>query len=355
MEAKALSSCVERIMSTDVLVTDPGTSVADVAETMCDRAVGCCVVVSPTGELLGMFTERDLLSRVVGAGLVPAATEVGSVMTPDVKVLAGDVSIGDASDFINEQGFRHVPVVIEGRVAGIVSIRDVLRVRMRQMEAQLDDELHHLKELRSSLDLSSDERSRQLMQVNEHLRNLALTDELTGLFNHRYLTRRLPQEVARAERLRAPLSLLFVDIDHFKVVNDRWGHPIGDEVLSHVADVLRNTIEGASVVARIRRSDIVARFGGEEFVIMLPDTSTDGGEIVAERIRLAVANSPTVLTDGTEIEITVSVGVAGLSEASHDAEALMRVADEALYLAKASGRNRIVRAKTTTLLKQGHP
>jgi diguanylate cyclase (GGDEF)-like protein len=137
----------------------------------------------------------------------------------------------------------------------------------------------------------------------------------------------------------APLSLLFGDIDHFKRVNDTHGHQNGDVVLQHVAQSLRDSVEGSSALLRLRKSDVVARYGGEEFAILLPGARAHGAEVVAERMRSAIASSSIVLPKGAEVRLTMSIGVASLPESASDGNDLVRAADHALYQAKDAGRN----------------
>jgi diguanylate cyclase (GGDEF)-like protein len=213
------------------------------------------------------------------------------------------------------------------------------------METQLDQEIRSLQHLRSFLHLDTDERAKELLRINERLSQLALTDDLTGLYNHRYLMRRLQEEVSRSQRSQITLSLLFVDIDRFKRVNDAHGHAAGDQVLRGFADILRNTVEGGSVLARIRRHDVVARYGGEEFALLLPMTDTASAMVVAERVRAAVESTPISFGDGRQITVTVSIGVATLPIHGSSEEGLLAAADEALYRAKSAGRNQIIHAR----------
>jgi two-component system cell cycle response regulator len=178
---------------------------------------------------------------------------------------------------------------------------------------------------------------------NEMLKYIGLTDSLTGVYNRRYLDRRLLEEIARARRQRYALSFMYIDIDHFKRVNDTLGHQGGDEVLREVA----NRIKG-----ELRLSDALARFGGEEFVVLLIDAELDSAVFVAERIRAAIAGPAIALPGGQKVAVTASVGVAclgmadkGVSVGEPEAAAreLIAHADEALYQAKAGGRNRVVR------------
>jgi diguanylate cyclase (GGDEF)-like protein len=172
----------------------------------------------------------------------------------------------------------------------------------------------------------------------EHLVVSGLTDPLTELHNRRYLDRRLDEELARASRYRQPLSCLFVDADHFKQINDVHGHQAGDTVLRELALRIRS---------QLRASDVATRYGGEEFALLLPQTSLEEALMLAERIRLEVSTRPIILEDGGEARVTVSIGVSEtlpmLGKAPHQqvAEHLLASADQALYEAKAKGRNRI--------------
>ncbi len=166
-----------------------------------------------------------------------------------------------------------------------------------------------------------------LEEANAQLQALAVTDALTGVNNRGAFNGRLAEEVDRATRHARPLSVLLMDVDHFKAFNDAFGHPAGDEVLKEVAATFRKTA---------RTTDFVARYGGEEFVILLPDTDYAGAMVLAERCRRAIAGRP-----WDRRPVTVSVGVATLALGATDGSALVREADEALYRSKAAGRNRI--------------
>jgi len=159
-----------------------------------------------------------------------------------------------------------------------------------------------------------------------------LTDPLLGIFNRRCLDRRLLEEVLRAGRHRLDLSLLMVDIDKFKQVNDTWGHQIGDLVLQNLTQLLTDAL---------RQTDILARYGGEEFVILLPHTSEEESFKLAERLRVAVEQTP--LHRIPELRVTVSIGVTCLLPNDDDAYSLLERADKAMYWAKREGRNKVVR------------
>ncbi|MFE8071438.1 diguanylate cyclase [Marinobacteraceae bacterium S3BR75-40.1] len=166
----------------------------------------------------------------------------------------------------------------------------------------------------------------------------AVSDGLTGLFNHEYFKRMLEKEIQLSHRQHRSLSLILLDVDHFKSFNDQWGHQLGDRVLQTVAQTVPHSC---------RESDIVARYGGEEFAVILPDTSMEEGLEVAERIRSSIAET-VVEHQGQPLSVTISLGVSSLGVETESAEALIKAADEALYQAKENGRNAVVGAFDVT-------
>jgi len=164
--------------------------------------------------------------------------------------------------------------------------------------------------------------------------SLALTDELTGLYNRRYLFAHLNEVLGRMPDLGGETAVMLFDIDHFKLVNDRYGHPAGDDVLRELA---------GRAIRQVRSVDLVGRLGGEEFVVVMPETSLSGAVVVAERFRLAVADEPFILQENTDkLSVTVSIGIAVTGAAEETQDSLLKRADEALYAAKNGGRNRTV-------------
>lgn len=170
----------------------------------------------------------------------------------------------------------------------------------------------------------------KLMQHQHKLEELSVRDSLTGLYNRRELERRLHEEVQRAHRYQRPLSVMMLDIDHFKSVNDRHGHQAGDEVLITVADLIQ---------LNVRPVDLVCRYGGEELTVILPETDEQGANMVAERIRGTVEESITTTPQGDMVHVTISIGFATFPRHGDTAAALIHAADQALYLAKQEGRN----------------
>lgn len=189
----------------------------------------------------------------------------------------------------------------------------------------------------------------QAAPVLANLRNLALAefrannDSLTGLPNKRATDDTLKRMVAQANRSITPLAAVMLDLDHFKQINDRFGHGKGDEVLAAV---------GAAMRSSLRASDFAGRFGGEEFLLLLPDTTIDGALQVAEKIRNTIA---TITVPGVERDITASLGIAALLDHAGNASGLLREADRALYAAKAAGRNRTIIATTSEVEGRARP
>lgn len=172
--------------------------------------------------------------------------------------------------------------------------------------------------------------------LHETVQRQAVTDELTGLFNHRRFQEGLAQEIERARRFDAPLGLVMLDIDNFKSVNDTYGHQVGDQVLAAVSDVLRQNS---------REIDEPARYGGEELAVVLPGTDLEGAYNLAERVRQGIEALEFPLGGGRELKVTASFGAASLPESAGDQSSLIAGADTALYAAKRSGKNRTVRAE----------
>lgn len=166
-----------------------------------------------------------------------------------------------------------------------------------------------------------------LERANCELEKAAITDGLTQIYNHKYVVGRLDEEIERSKRYDSPLSILLLDIDNFKMVNDTYGHQVGDEVLKSIADCMKQIV---------RNSDCVGRYGGEEFMIILPQTDEDNAKIVGEKIRSEIE---ALQFSDSNLKITVSGG--GVTHTNHCIKNLIRVADEGLYMAKRKGKNQI--------------
>jgi len=178
----------------------------------------------------------------------------------------------------------------------------------------------------------------ELRRRNDELESLSRTDALTGLPNRRHVQERLAAVASLAERHASSMAVVVIDVDHFKWVNDLHGHAAGDAVLREL---------GNRLAARVRGGEMVGRWGGEEFLAVLPMTEAPGASVLAERLRQIIADEPYQLPGGEVVEVTISLGCAASRDA--DPEALVRSADAALYEAKRSGRNRVVLAQSSAL------
>jgi len=168
--------------------------------------------------------------------------------------------------------------------------------------------------------------------LHNRVAQMATTDGLTGLFNHRYFQERLSERIDEARRHPTRHSLVLVDIDHFKKVNDSYGHPIGDKVLKVMSRLLKENV---------RTIDLAARYGGEEFVLVLANTRLEGAKKLADRIRKQ-ASKLKFDADGKTFKVTISMGVATFPDDARNKQALIEHSDQALYHAKENGRNRVV-------------
>jgi two-component system, cell cycle response regulator len=220
-------------------------------------------------------------------------------------------------------------MVGRGRVIGVLSL-----VRQAAGRPFTGDDVSTLRSFAAQAAVAIEN-----VMLHQEAQRLSVTDSLTGLWNFRYFQLQADREMESAGRFQRDLSLLIVDIDHFKAVNDRYGHQVGDEVLVEVARRIRDAT---------RVPDVVARYGGEEFVVLLPGTPAEGAVATAERIRRAVGGAP-VLVEGAHragsdlaLAVTCSVGVAAYPDHGRTVAGLLRSADVAMYAAKNHGRNRVM-------------
>ncbi|MCG6539692.1 GGDEF domain-containing protein [Pseudomonas sp. KSR10] len=172
---------------------------------------------------------------------------------------------------------------------------------------------------------------RQLQAANQELQRLSSTDRLTGLFNRGHWEEMLRQDYARHRRYDRNAALVMFDIDHFKRINDSYGHQAGDAVIQRAAELIRQSM---------RDADIAGRYGGEEFVVLLPDTDSEGAVTFAERLRQSI-EAHEVIHEGRSIHFTVSLGIADLSQPTSGYAQLIERADSAMYMSKSAGRNQV--------------
>lgn len=215
----------------------------------------------------------------------------------------------------------YVPMIKEGELYGIVKVGPKING-----EAFTENDLEFFETLASQAVIAFE---------NARLYSLAITDSITKLYVHRYFQFRLEEEVARSRRYNSTISLLMCDIDHFKNVNDTYGHQQGDCILREVSRIIRKNV---------RNTDIACRYGGEEFAIILPETTQSDAKIVAERIRRDVSkfDFPSIMSGQPPVHCSISIGVAGFPLNADNKDQLIQKADAALYKAKDGGRNQVV-------------
>jgi len=224
-----------------------------------------------------------------------------SVRTHDLEVMAGGKMVETEEHIRNTDG-------------------TVSSLRSFKFPCHVSEEVAHHAEL--------ERYHRELEDANDQLRKLAVTDELTGLRNRRSFEERLVMEFSMARRRKRELSVLLIDVDDFKTINDRWGHAAGDEVLRRLGMILRTTV---------RLPDLPARYGGEEFVVLLPESGEESAMGLARRVMQRVASE-----DWENEPLTISVGMAAMNESLENGFQLVELADEALYAAKRAGKNRVM-------------
>lgn len=223
------------------------------------------------------------------------------------------------------RSFASVPLLSEGEVMGVLNL-------YHSQPDVFNEGMSYLLSIIASQVAATVRR----VLVYQQLQKQATTDSLTGLANHGYFHRRLREEVHRAKRYQSPLSLMLIDVDHFKLVNDRYGHRTGDTVLQWLANLLR---------AQLRDSDVIARYGGEEFGVLLPHTDVEPARAAAERVCETMRQSAIPRRRGC-LRVSVSIGVASLPSHAQSADALVQKADHALYQAKSAGKDRVCVAES---------
>jgi diguanylate cyclase (GGDEF)-like protein/PAS domain S-box-containing protein len=238
-----------------------------------------------------------------------------SVRTHDLEVMAGGRMVE------TEEHIRNA----DGTVSSLRSFKfpcndSAGNVLLAGVAVDVSEEVAHQIEL--------ERYHRDLEEANDQLRKLAVTDELTGLRNRRSFEERLVMEFSMARRRKRELSVLLIDVDNFKTINDRWGHAAGDEVLRRLGTILRTTV---------RLPDLPARYGGEEFVVLLPESGEESAMGLARRVMQRVAAE-----DWENEPLTISVGMAAMNESLESGFQLVELADEALYAAKRAGKNRVM-------------
>lgn len=278
-----------------VKTISPHRTLREAACSMMSHNIGSLAVIDANGKLAGIITERDLLRASTEDGADLGDKTVSTMMTRKVTTCTLDDRADDIFTQMKSGHFRHIPVLDDGKLTGIISIRDLTRAY-------------------------------ELVTAD------ANTDSLTGLPNRRCFLGTLGKEIRRSQRHAHPLSLAMIDVDEFKEVNDTYGHDAGDKVLQSLAQLF---------VKEFRDYDLVGRLGGEEFAVIFPDTKMSGANVSCERLLDKVRRARTTV-NSEQIYCTVSIGLTELQSDTRDTTALLKRADQLMYEAKVDGRNRVI-------------
>ena len=296
------------------------------------------VLVCEDDPNMPMLVERLLLGlghRVTPIHTIRDLFEVARSNVPDLIIM--DVVLGGANGFDVVQELQRDPVLSRVPIIFMTALSSKADVARGLTMGAVDYVVKPFENREFTARIQAALRVKfqidELQRANEELSELALLDPLTGMYNRRFVLARLAQGVSQARRYVEPLACLMLDMDRFKRVNDQFGHLQGDLVLQDLARLL---------IKQVRSSDTAGKYGGEEFIIVSPQTSGEQAVVLAERIRVDVANHPFPGPDDTPLHLTVSIGVASLDpERDVSGEALLSRADQAMYRAKQAGGNAV--------------
>jgi len=289
---------------------------------LADPEQGLLTVERTSGEGLGAMKGRRL---GIGEGVAGRAAQRRQPVILD-DAGAGDASVPDLPKAMPARSVLAVPLLSRGRLIGVLVAVDRQRVgHFTNRDARL---------LSLTLEPASVAIDNALLLKRSE--ELSITDDLTKLYNSRYLNATLRREVERSKRYRTPVSLIFLDLDGFKNVNDQHGHLWGSRTLVEVGRVLGSTV---------REIDVLSRFGGDEFTVILPQTGPEGAAIIAERIRQKIAETIFLASYGLNVRITASLGIASFPDHGRTKDDLLARADQAMYLVKGRGKNGVALAE----------
>lgn len=282
------------------------------------------VVDQTTGDLVFERADTKKVEKYrlkQGEGIAGWVAQEGiPVIVPDVSLDKRFCSRVNKQTHFKARSLMCVPIKSQGRVIGVLEV-----VNKTSGEPFTKDDLNLLMRLVVQAALTIERTT-----LYQKMAELVVTDDLTKLFNTRYLDRTIETEIQRSNRYKTSISLIFIDIDHFKNINDQYGHLIGSKILVEM---------GQLIIKSLRSIDIVARYGGDEFVVVLPQTTPRAAVLIAERIRKSVEYNTFLKKEGYSLKMTASFGVASYPESAKTKEDLIRLADEAMYRVKYTTRN----------------
>jgi diguanylate cyclase (GGDEF)-like protein len=295
---------IEQVMSRNVVTADKNMLISGICKKMQTSHVGSVVIVKDKIPA-GIITERDIVNSIALKGNNILSQTAASIMKTPVFSLHPKEKLKKAVDYMVERRIRRLPIVKKGILAGIITYGDILRV----IQKELSEFYTKTEELKSQID----------------------KDGLTHVYSQKYFKAALDKEVERVKRYGGFLSLLMIDIDHFKKINDTYGHDAGDSVLQKTAFLIRKNT---------RKINLVARYGGDEFAVIAPISDIEGVRRLGERLRFFVERTKFHYSDKI-IKVTLSIGAASWDNTIQDGRQLIIKADKALYKSKHSGRNAV--------------
>lgn len=327
---------VSSIMSKTLVCAGMEATLRDVTTLMRDKRCSC-VVVTRDGIPEGILTEYDFIRLLAeGAHEVFAPIRVAEVMSRPVVTISEQTSLFEALVIITARKLRHLPVVDRaGRIAGVVTLVDLAQAHFQTYEKQ-----------REVIEQYITSRTRELMEANEKLKALSLVDALVGIGNRRAMEVDLEHTHAQAVRYGRPYSVALFDIDYFKWFNDSYGHLAGDDALRRVA---------GAIAGRIRASDRVYRYGGEELLLLLPETGLDGADVLVGRVLKEIRGLAIPHGQSPFGVVTLSCGIASYplrSDAPCSWKDMVAMADLEMYRSKQNGRNRASSMRSPTLAEK---
>jgi diguanylate cyclase (GGDEF)-like protein len=295
---------IESIMSRTVITADKNTTLAGICGLMEKNHVGSIVIVKEKHPA-GIITERDVVNSIARGGINVLSAPASAIMKAPVFTMHPKQKIRSAVDFMIAKRIRRLPIVENHRLAGIITYGDILRAVQKEVA---DMEI-------------------QTQQLKKEMQK----DGLTKFYTQKYFKIMLDREVERVKRFGGYLSLIMIDIDHFKKVNDMYGHDAGDHILHKVSLLITHNT---------RKINVIGRYGGDEFAIIAPISDIEGARRLGERLRQFVEQTR-FNYDGKPIKVTLSVGVAAWDKHITSGRDHIIKADKALYASKRAGRNKV--------------
>jgi len=311
-------------MTEDVATVEVGTELVEAARQMRERRLSCLLIIENRVPI-GIVTERDFTALSASLLEGNAARSLSDLMTANLITVTADSDCHVAHKLMQEKRIRRLVVVEDdGSFCGLVTRADILRAHTSEIEQQ-----------KANLEKRVAERTAELEELNEVLTSISMRDPLLNIGNRRAMDNTLADVFERTRRYKRPYAVALVDVDHFKTYNDFYGHQAGDDALVSIA---------ANIKKMIRRTDSVYRYGGEEFLIVLPEVGEEGGAIAADHVRESIEALALPHEKAERGFVTVSIGVAEERLDSPDQNETIARADSALYRAKHCGRNNVQRA-----------